>query len=173
MNRLCNWAPIPLRLALGFGMIYHGLPKLNDPAVQEQFIGSLGQMGIPEARLVGLAVGALELFGGALLILGALTRVVSAFMIIEMLVAIYLVHLPHGFVSGPGEVPGYELNVMYIAGLLSLLIGGPGRYSIDGIVQRMRRRATPTSSRSAAEASLPKRVSPWRNRSPRRPPVVD
>lgn len=173
MSLRCDWAPIPLRLALGFGMVYHGLPKAIDPAVREQFVAQLGGLGIPLPEVVAWGVGVLELAGGALLMIGALTRIISALMIVEMLAAIYLVHLPSGFVAPAGsEGPaGYELNVLYIAGLLALWIGGAGRYSIDGMRQRrVRRRDIPTYGRSAAEVSLPKRVSPWRKRAPR-PPV--
>jgi putative oxidoreductase len=174
MDLRCNWAPIPLRLALGFGMIYHGLPKVQDAAAREQLTGMLTGSGVPLPDITTWIVAGLELGGGILLILGALTRLVSALMIIEMLVAIYLVHLPSGFVAPPGSEgpPGYELNVMYIAGLLALLIGGAGRYSIDGLVQRVRRRTSATTQRSAAEMSLPKRVSPWRKRASGRPPAI-
>jgi hypothetical protein len=68
-------------------------------------------------------------------------------------------------------MPGYEIDVLYSAGLLALLIGGAGRYSIDGLVQRAARRSVPAAGRSAAEMSLPERVSPWRKRAPR-PPVA-
>lgn len=174
LNIRCNWAPIPLRLVLGFGMIYHGWPKLFDAGFHEQFVGGLDAMGVPMPVLAGWGIGTLEVAGGLFLMLGALTRLVSLLMIIEMLFAIVLVHLPSGFVAPPGtEVPGYELNVLYIAGLLSLLIGGAGRYSIDSIVMRAWRRSMlPEGGISPAERSLPKHVSPWRRRTHKPPPVA-
>jgi putative oxidoreductase len=148
------------------------MPKAIDPAAREQFVGMLGGLGVPFPEVSAWGIGVLELAGGLLLILGALARIVSLLMIVEMVVAIYLVHLPSGFIAPPGSEgpPGYELNVLYIAGLLALLIGGAGRFSIDGLVQRRARRSVPYSGRSPAEMSLPKRVSPWRKRAPR-PPV--
>ena len=82
-----------------------------------------------------------EFFGGVALVLGLLTWLVSALLTVEMLFAMVLVHLPHGFgavkitgMSDRGPVfgmPGYEVNLLYIAGLLALFLGGPGPLSVD------------------------------------------
>ncbi|MBA3887293.1 MAG: DoxX family protein, partial [Acidobacteria bacterium] len=57
------------------------------------------------------------------------------------LVAMVVGHLPHGFnfmnITGMGPqgpkfgMPGYEVNLLYIAGLLALILGGAGLYSVD------------------------------------------
>jgi putative oxidoreductase len=83
----------------------------------------------------------LELFGGLSILAGALVVVVSVPLVISMLVAMFKVQLQYGFSSvntigltesgpvfGP---PGYEINLLYIAGLLVLMLGGPGPVSID------------------------------------------
>ena len=175
--RTCGWAPIPLRLALGFGMAYHGFPKVIDPAQREQLTWMLTGVGFPEPELWAWCVGFLEFGGGLLLILGAFTRALSALFIVEMVVAIYLVHLPHGFSSmnmiGMGEsgpifgMPGYELNVLYVAGFAALLIMGAGILSVD----RLFRRGTPPEIHTARTPrarhpadSLPRGVAPWRRR---------
>jgi len=71
-------------------------------------------------------------------------------MVIVLLVAIFTVHLPNGFSSIKLESitangahfgqPGYETDLLYIAGLMALLLGGAGPLAIDGlIVHRLRR----------------------------------
>jgi len=72
-----------------------------------------------------------------------LTRIASAGLVINMLVAIALVHFKNGFFlsGGPGG-PGYEYNVALIAMALSLLIAGPGAVSIGDWEVKLLRRAT-------------------------------
>jgi putative oxidoreductase len=66
-----------------------------------------------------------------------------------MLVAMFTVHLKYGFSSintigltqnGPQfGPPGYEVNLLYIAGLLPLMLGGAGALSVDRVLARRRR----------------------------------
>lgn len=141
MRRALEWAPLPLRLAIGGGFIYHGLPKILSVEGHQQFAGMLGGLGVPAAGAMAWVVGISEVLGGLLLILGLFTRWATIPLIATMIVAILLVHLPNGFaagnVTGLGPAgplfgpPGYEPNLMYLAGLLALLIGGAGAFSLD------------------------------------------
>jgi putative oxidoreductase len=136
-----DWAPLPLRLILGFGFIYHGWEKLADGT--EGFQMMLGMIGIPGGAATAWFVALLEFFGGLALIAGALVPFVAVLLIGNMLVAAVTVHLPHGFsfmnMTGMGPdgpqfgMPGYEINLLYIAGLLALILGGAGAYSIDRV----------------------------------------
>ena len=136
-----KWAPIPLRLILGFGFVYHGFPKLFSADGHEMFLGMLQDIGVPAAGLMSWFVGAVELVGGIALITGALVSIASALLIVNMLVAILTVHLPLGFNfmnmtgmtdSGPQfGMPGYETPLLYVGGLLALLLTGPSHLSID------------------------------------------
>ena len=133
--------PIPLRIIIGIAFMVHGAPKLFSAQGHQGFQGMLAQMGVPAPQLMSWVVGIVEFFGGAALILGVLTWIVAALLIVEMLVALLAVHLPAGFefvqikgMSDQGPIfgmPGYEVNLVYIAGLLALFIGGPGPLSID------------------------------------------
>jgi len=86
-------------------------------------------------------VGIIEIVGGLALILGALVALASALLIINMVVAMITVHLPHGFsfmnMTGMTDgnptfgMPGYEVNLLYIAGLLALMLGGAGAWAVD------------------------------------------
>ena len=139
-NVASHWA-LPLRVILGLAFMVHGAPKLFDAAAHRGFQGMLGQLGVPAASLMSWLIGILEFFGGIALVLGLFTWLVSALLTVEMLFAAVLVHLPHGFgaihitgMSDRGPVfgmPGYELNLLYIAGLLALFLGGPGPLSVD------------------------------------------
>ena len=76
-----------------------------------------------------------------MVIIGAFLPLASVPMIVVLLVAILTVHLPNGFSSiklmsfdAAGAhfgQPGYETDLLYIAGLLSLCLGGSGPMSID------------------------------------------
>lgn len=67
-------------------------------------------------------------------------------MAILLLVAIFTVHLPNGFSSikliavtsgGPQFGPvGYEVNLLYLACLAGLVLGGAGPFSLDGLLQK-------------------------------------
>lgn len=136
-----DWAPLPLRLILGFGLMYHGFPKLFSGAGHGQFVGMLQGIGVPAPELMAYVVGAVEFFGGLAIFVGAFVAIVAALNIVNMLVAMFSVHLPHGFnfinITGMGEngpifgMPGYEVNLLYIAGLAALVLGGAGAYSIE------------------------------------------
>jgi putative oxidoreductase len=88
----------------------------------------------------------LELFGGLAVILGVLVAVVSIPLMASMLVAMFTVQIRYGFSSvntigltANGPVfgpPGYEINLLYIGGLLALMLAGPGALSLDGWLAR-------------------------------------
>jgi putative oxidoreductase len=147
-----QWA-LPIRIILGLAFMVHGAPKLFDAAVHHQFQGMLGQLGVPAPALMSWVVGIVEFFGGACLVLGLFTWVASGLLIFDMVGAMVLVHLPQGFdavhvkgMSDSGPIfgmPGYEVNLVYIAGLLALFVGGPGPISIDA---RARRGESPLSA---------------------------
>ncbi len=118
------WAPVPLRVIVGIAFIGHGWPKLmNLGAVTQSF----GQMGIPLPGLFSPLVMILEVFGGAALALGLLTRWVALGYVTEMLVTTLYVQSP--WVSK--FIGGYELDVLFLAAGLLFLLGGPGPLSLD------------------------------------------
>lgn len=143
-----NWFAIPLRLIVGIGFIEHGYTKLaHGPHV---FIAILQAIGMPFAHLLGWATIVVEVTGGSLILLGALVPLATVPMIIVLLVAIFTVHLPYGFSSikllsyGASGAhfgqPGYETDLLYIAGLLALCFGGAGPLSLDNHLKKRRTR---------------------------------
>jgi putative oxidoreductase len=111
---------LPIRILAGITFLAHGLPKFENIAGTQGFFGSIGLP--PE---LALPIGLLEVIGGIFLIVGVLTRITAAFLIIDMIGAIVLVRIPDGFVDG------YELESLLIAISVSLLLTGPGRLSIE------------------------------------------
>jgi putative oxidoreductase len=138
------WVPLPLRLVIGFGFMAHGWAKLSRGP--SGFAKLLTQIGAPLPETTAWVSTFVELLGGLAIFVGALVRIVSVPLIVMMLVAMFTVHLKYGFSSvntigltedGPQfGPPGYEVNLLYIAGLLSLILGGAGALSIDRFLWR-------------------------------------
>ena len=141
LNRatLARWAPIPLRLIVGYGFMQHGFAKLSKGP--EAFALILHAMGVPAPHLMAWLTILVELFGGLAILLGAFIPLVSLPMAAVLLVAMFTVHLPYGFssikiqsvVSGRAQFgpPGYECDLLYLACLAALVIGGSGPLAID------------------------------------------
>lgn len=68
-----------------------------------------------------------------LLVLGVATRWAALWSLINLLVAWVFVH--HFLFFGPGSDHG-ELIVLYMAAMLTLIVAGPGRYSVDARLAR-------------------------------------
>jgi putative oxidoreductase len=147
-ERWRRWVPIPIRLILGVGFMVHGWAKWNrGPAV---FAELLKQAHVPLPLATAWLVTLLEIFGGLALLMGAFVAIVSIPMIFSMLGAMFTVNIKYGFSAvntigltpeGPQlGPPGYEINLLYIAGLLALILGGAGPLSIDALRSRRRQR---------------------------------
>lgn len=137
-----DWAPLPLRLILGGAFMAHGISKFQGGI--ENTAGFFGSLGIPAPGLMAWAVALLETVGGLMLIVGAFTAIVSVLLILNMLVAMFTVHWDAGFFF-TNQPPGIEVNLLFIAGLLALVLGGPGAYSVDRTMRDRRTAAAPTA----------------------------
>lgn len=149
-----RWTLLPLRLVIGFGFAAHGYAKLARGP--ESFAAIIAAMGIPAPGLVAWSTSLLELLGGGFLILGAAVVPLSLPLGAVMLTAMFGVHFRYGFssirllglsASGATFGPvGYELNLVYLAGLLTLALSGPGPLSIDQWLVTRRRNASTAAS---------------------------
>lgn len=118
-----------LRVTLGVIFVTHGLPKIMGGV--GGFEGMLAEMGVPLAGIMAWVVTLLEVGGGLALIAGFLVTAFSLLLSFHMLMGIFLVHLSNGwYVVGPGS-GGAEFNVLLIAGLLTLVLAGPGAAALD------------------------------------------
>ena len=144
---IARWVPIPLRLIVGFGFMEHGFAKLSKGP--DALAAILHALAVPAPHFMAWITILIELLGGLAILLGAFVSLVSLPMAALLLVAIFSVHLPYGFSSiklmavtatgarfGP---PGYECDLLYLACLAALVLGGSGPWAIDGLLRKNRR----------------------------------
>ncbi len=120
-----------IRIWLGVMMIYHGTPKMfGDRA---GLINWLTEGGVPAPEFFAWMAAFGEFGGGALLILGLLSRPAALLTTITMAVAVFGKHLDDPF----GKK---ELGLAYLTMSLVILIAGPGKYALDRIMIGRRKR---------------------------------
>jgi putative oxidoreductase len=136
---LGKYAPLPLRLIVGYGFIAHGYAKFSrGPAT---FAVVLDTIGVPMPHLLAWLTTLVELLGGFAVLIGAFVPLASVPMAVVLLTAMFTVHWPYGFFSvklaevtahGTKFGPvGYEIILLYLAALVALAIGGAGPLSVD------------------------------------------
>jgi putative oxidoreductase len=122
----------------------HGYAKLVKGP--EAFAAILHALNVPASHLMAWLTILTELLGGLVVLLGAFIPFVSIPMAAVLLTAIFSVHWHYGFSSiklvgvtpegakfGP---PGYECALLYLACLVSLVLGGSGPLSVDRLFSR-------------------------------------
>lgn len=127
-NKLHDIIHFGVRAVVGTIFIAHSLGKFNPG-----FVGFLNQIGIPAEMqfLIALA----ELVSGILLIIGILTRISASILSVVALGAIF--HVKHATnLTGQG---GYELELLLLVTVLSIIVVGPGRVSLSHIVKKIPR----------------------------------
>lgn len=141
-NGLQGWTLLLLRTGVGGLFILHGYPKLTH---LRQWADSL------KISITLCFLSALSMFlGGLCLIAGVLTPLASAAILGSMVVAMglelsqglplvgldpYLI--PDGQYLGPdglGDPPSYEKALMFILMLITLMVFGPGAFSLDALL---------------------------------------
>jgi putative oxidoreductase len=141
---LQSWYAVPLRLIIGYGFMEHGYAKLVRG--QENFTAILHALGVPAPALMAWATILVELGGGLMVLLGLLIPLAGIPMTAVLLVAIFTVHLSNGFssikllsVDAAGAhfgSPGYETDLLYLACLAALVLGGGGPFALDRLIFR-------------------------------------
>jgi putative oxidoreductase len=139
------WWALPLRLIVGFGFMEHGWAKLARGP--DDFIGILAALHVPFPVVSAWATILTELIGGFAVLVGAFIPLAGIPMAIVLLVAIVTVHLPNGFssiklqtVTAEGVAhfgqPGYETDLLYLAALAALVLGGAGPWAFSPFGKR-------------------------------------
>jgi len=114
-----------LRIASAMAFLYHGSGIL---------FGAFGGPGpqkfaafLHAPAIVGYLVGLAQFCGALAILFGVLIRVGALCIIVVMLGAIFIAHLPHGFDVSKG---GFEYALTQLLIALALLLTGAGRYSL-------------------------------------------
>ncbi len=143
-------ATLLLRLMAGSVFLWEGLMKF---AFANQGVGRFTKLGFPAPHFTATADAWLEIIGGMLLLAGFLTRLIAVSFIIEMIVAMASTKIPLYLGTSPlplRPVPpqvglwavlheiGSEYAQLLTAGFL--LLAGPGRWSVDALLLRTRKR---------------------------------
>ncbi len=154
---------VAVRLMAGGVFLWEGLLKFVYPNMG---VGRFAKLGIPLPQLSAPAIALLEIGGGLLVMSGLFTRFITVPFIIEMVVAILTTKISlYLGVSPLPQAPtqpnagiwavlhDVRSDFAQIMTCVFLLAAGPGRWSLDAVLQRRRRTRRPAMT--AAVESLP------------------
>ena len=128
MNAGNDTGKLILRVVVGVLMLFHGISKIiSGPAC---VLGLMAKTGMPEA--LGYFVYAGEVAAPALLILGLWTRAAALIIVVNMVVAVLLVHANEIFTMAKTGGWTLELQGFYLFTALAIVFLGAGRFSIGG-----------------------------------------
>ncbi len=120
-------APFFLRVVAGAIFVAHGWSKYVRGI--EGTTGMLAGIGFPAPEVFAVILIAAEIGGGILLILGAYTHWAAKLTAFVALVAFLTVHMAKGWGNS-------EFVLLLLAASVSLMITGPGRWSVDHILRK-------------------------------------
>jgi putative oxidoreductase len=124
---MLNVGLMVMRVGFGLTMAFaHGLGKIPP---KDGFIGYLSSMGLPAPLAMGWMAGLSELVGGLFIAIGLATRWSAASLTVTMAVAFFMAH-------GADPFQKKELSLMYMITFLVLFLTGPGKFSIDGLINK-------------------------------------
>ena len=126
---------ILFRVILVIGFYGPAMMKVkNLEGVAEWF----GSMSYPFPMVSAILAMSTEVLGIVLLTLGLGTRVIALPMMFVMVVAIFTAHISNGFAAGDN---GFEIPLYYFLMLFALVVYGSGRYSLDHLLDRNRKKS--------------------------------
>jgi putative oxidoreductase len=129
-------APLVLRVGIGVVFTYHGWQKLDGGI--SNFGLFLESLGLPAPDVLAYLVTGLELIGGAMLILGLLTRLPAILLAVQMaLIAFWIkpTKMDLGLIAPP-DAPGTgsELDLALMVGCIAIAVLGPGALALDRLI---------------------------------------
>jgi putative oxidoreductase len=138
-------------MIVGYGFMVHGYAKLIGGP--EHFAEILHALSVPTPGVMAWVIISLELTGGLAVLTGAFVRWFTIPMATILLVSTFRVLLPNGFRSIKLQAvtstsvqlgtPGYEVDLLYLACLAALVLGGTGPLSLETCFARPKNRLPP------------------------------
>ena len=128
MIRSDDTGKLVLRVALGVLILLHGISKISSGV--SGIAGGLSAHGLPGALAYLVYVG--EVLAPVLIIAGIYTRPAAWIVVINMLVAIWLVHTKDLFALNKQGGWALELQGMFLFAALAVAFMGAGRFSVGG-----------------------------------------
>ena len=128
LNRFRPAVPLVLRVVLGGLFIWHGIDKFDVgiDMIKDMFT----TWGVPAPGLTAPLTAIIEIGAGAMLVFGVATRMAAMLLSVVMIGALIYVKQDLGIISSQ-PMPGAELDLAILAGLIALVILGPGSISVD------------------------------------------
>jgi putative oxidoreductase len=118
-----------LRVVLAILILFHGVSKVIGGV--GLIAGMLAKAGLPAAFGYLVYIG--EVVAPLLILIGLFTRVAALIVVVNMIVALLLVHTGQFFSLSNTGGWALELQGMYMGSAVALALLGAGRYSIGGI----------------------------------------
>lgn len=138
-SRASDIALAALRIALAWIFIYYGAGKLfgwfNGPGIHAESLFMSNTARLHPGGLFAVLGGVIEFFGGIAMALGLFSRVAGAALFGDQVMAMITVTWANG-INSESLTPGYEFNVALAVMALAIVCLGPGRASIDALIER-------------------------------------
>lgn len=117
-----------LRVVLAILLLFHGVSKVIGGV--GMIAGMLAKAGLPPAVAYLVYVG--EVVAPLLILAGLFTRAAALIVVVNMIVALLLVHTGQFFSLADTGGWALELQGMYLGSAVALALLGAGRYSVGG-----------------------------------------
>ena len=138
--RAAEWMPMTaVRILIGFFFCISGGTKLCVPAKFSAMEQTLAQSRIPFPHTNAIFVSLVEFASGAGLVVGLFTPLCAAALVVDMIVAVATNRIHRMQATGVLAWLDdflYLPEVLYVMILVWLIFSGPGRYSLDGLINR-------------------------------------
>ena len=130
MNKIQNYGPLVIRIAVGALFLTTGFSKLANP---DGVIAFLGGLGFGAAAFWAWLLLLSEIVFGLLILLGGMTKLTVWPLVVILLVAIFKIYFPSYLDGQNGAKTDLLFHIVAMASLLSLFLTGAGALSLEAL----------------------------------------